>query len=328
MLGLFKNPPKDPSTSWFQRLKTGLKNTGFRLGDLLVGRKIDEKLFEELESALLAADTGITATNDLLGKLRERATSKRLESAEQLKTELQEVLVAALSPLQTRVDFSGARPFVIMLVGVNGAGKTTSIGKIANMMRVQGLSVMLAAGDTFRAAAREQLEAWGRRNEVTVVSQQGADAASVIFDAVQSAKARGIDVVLADTAGRLHTQIHLMEELKKIKRVIGKADPLAPHAVWLVLDANTGQNALAQFKAFDAAIGLTGLVLTKLDGTAKGGVIAAIAQAQADASQVKKGGKPPGKGIVPLAYVGVGEDIDDLRPFDANEFVSALLDRD
>lgn len=326
MLGLFKISQNDSSTSWFQRLKTGLKTTGLRLGDLLVGRKIDAALFEELESALLVADTGVAVTRQLMRSLRERATSKRLESAEQLKTELRELLIEALSPLQTNLDFSGARPFVIMLVGVNGAGKTTSIGKIAHMVRARGLSVMLAAGDTFRAAAREQLEAWGSRNEVTVVSQQGADAASVIFDAVQSAKARGIDVVLADTAGRLHTQNHLMEELKKIKRVIGKADPLAPHAVCLVLDANTGQNALAQFKAFDDAIGLTGIILTKLDGTARGGVIAAIAQAQAEAGRVKQDGKRPGKGFVPLAFVGVGEGIDDLRPFDANEFVSALLD--
>ena len=330
MPGLFKKSPDDTSTSWFQRLKTGLKNTGLRIGDLFVGRKIDAALFEELETALLQADTGVTATRQLMLSLRERAASKRLQSAEQLKTELLEVLVDMISPLETVVDFSGPHPFVIMLVGVNGAGKTTSIGKITHMVRERGLSVMLAAGDTFRAAAREQLEVWGGRNGVTVISQQGADAASVIFDAVQSAKARGIDVVLADTAGRLHTQIQLMEELKKIKRVIGKADLLAPHAVWLVLDANTGQNALAQFNAFDNAIGLTGIVLTKLDGTAKGGVIAAIAQAQRQvgSSQVTQAGKLPGKDRVPVVYVGVGEGIDDLRPFNANEFVSALLDQD
>ncbi len=316
MLGLFKKSAKDPSTSWFDRLKSGLKNTGLRLGDLLSGRKIDEALFAELESALLAADTGVAAAAELILKIRERAAAKRLDTAEQLRAELHDVLVEALSPLQTTVDFRIATPFVIVLAGVNGAGKTTSIGKIASMIRSRGLSVMLAAGDTFRAAAREQLEAWGERNGVTVVSQHGADAASVIFDAVQSAKARGIDVVLADTAGRLHTQAHLMDELKKIKRVIGKADSLAPHAVWLVLDANTGQNALAQFKAFDEALGLTGLILTKLDGTAKGGVIAAIAQAQRHRG-VKR--------HIPVVYIGVGEDIDDLRPFDAGEFVSALL---
>jgi fused signal recognition particle receptor len=329
MLGLFKTPKKDPSTSWFERLKTGLKNTGYRLGDLLVGRKIDEALFEELESALLAADAGVAATAELMRRLRERTLSKRLETAEQLKAELQDVLIEALLPLQTTLNFGGARPFVIMLAGVNGAGKTTSIGKIASLLQAQGLSVMLAAGDTFRAAAREQLEAWGKRNKITVVSQQGADAASVIFDAVQSAKAREIDVVIADTAGRLHTQVHLMEELKKIKRVIGKADVSAPHAVWLVLDANTGQNALAQFKAFDEALGLTGLILTKLDGTAKGGVIAAIAQAQhaTGAGRKKSPDDRPDKRPVPVVFIGVGEGIDDLRPFSANEFVAALLDQ-
>lgn len=330
MLGLFKKPQKDPSTSWFERLKSGLKNTGNRLGDLLVGRKIDEALFEDLESALLSADTGLPATDELILKLRERATSKRLETADQLKAELHEVLVEALTPLQTAVDLGTTRPFVIMLAGVNGAGKTTSIGKIACLLQARGLSVMLAAGDTFRAAAREQLEEWGKRNNITVVSQQGADAASVIFDAVQSARARGIDVVLADTAGRLHTQIHLMEELKKIKRVIGKADAQAPHAIWLVLDANTGQNALAQFKAFDEALGLTGLILTKLDGTAKGGVITAIAQLQGNsrASRSTISASIARRSVVPVVYVGVGEGIDDLRPFNADEFVSALLNQD
>ncbi len=330
MLGLFKSPPNDSSRSWFERLRTGLKNTGSRLGDLLVTRKIDEALFEELESALLAADAGVAASSELLHKLRERASRKKLGAAQELKAELHELLVEALTPLQTAIDFHSARPFVIMLVGVNGAGKTTSIGKITNFVRAQGLSVLLAAGDTFRAAAREQLAAWGERNQVTVISQQGADAASVIFDAVQSAKARGIDVVLADTAGRLHTQAHLMEELKKIKRVIAKADPLAPHAIWLVLDANTGQNALVQFRAFDDALGLTGLILTKLDGTAKGGVVTAIAQAQAGAASkqqplVKNG---VAQDVVPVVFVGAGEAMEDLRPFDANEFVSALLDQD
>jgi fused signal recognition particle receptor len=329
MLGLFKSPSKDNSTSWFARLRTGLKNTGLRLGDLLVARRIDEALFEELEAALLAADTGVSATNELLRRLRERVSRKKLSAAQELKTELHELLVEVLAPLQTTMDIHAARPFVIMLAGVNGAGKTTSIGKIAHLIQAQGLSVMLAAGDTFRAAAREQLAAWGERNQVTVISQPGADAASVIFDAVQSAKARGIDVVLADTAGRLHTQSHLMEELKKIKRVIAKADPLAPHAIWLVLDANTGQNALAQFKAFNDALGLTGLILTKLDGTAKGGVITAIAQAQAGAApkQPLAGGRAA-QDAVPVVFIGVGEAMDDLRPFDANEFVSALLDQD
>ena len=329
MLGLFKSAPNESSKSWFDRLKSGLKNTGSRLGGLLGARRIDESLFEELETALLAADTGVTGTNELLRKLRERASGKKLSTAQELKSELHELLVEALKPLQTSLDFKMAKPFVIMLVGVNGAGKTTSIGKITNLVRTQGLSVLLAAGDTFRAAARDQLAAWGDRNKVTVISQEGADAASVIFDAVQSAKAKGIDVVLADTAGRLHTQNHLMEELKKIKRVITKAEPLAPHAIWLVLDANTGQNALAQFKAFDDALGLTGIILTKLDGTAKGGVVTAI-------SQVQKGsGKQPAPNAaaplprrVPVVFIGVGEGLSDLQPFDAYEFVSALLDQD
>ncbi|MFM9968513.1 MAG: signal recognition particle-docking protein FtsY [Burkholderiales bacterium] len=329
MLGIFKKSTDVSSTSWFDRLKTGLKNTGSRLGNLLVGRKIDETLFDELESALLAGDTGVAASEDLLKKLRQRVLSKHLETAEQLKEELHQILVESLKPLQCSVEFGPARPFVIMLAGVNGAGKTTSIGKIAKMASSKGLSVLLAAGDTFRAAAREQLVVWGERNNIAVVSQQGADAASVIFDAVQSAKARGIDVVIADTAGRLHTQIHLMEELKKIKRVIGKADSTAPHAIWLVLDSNTGQNALAQFKAFDEALGLTGLILTKLDGTAKGGVIAAIAQSQVGMASRRAGvathhTRPD---VIPVVFIGVGEGIDDLQPFDASEFVSALLDR-
>ena len=332
MLGLFKSKSKDSSTSdsstsWFARLKTGLKNTGSRIGDLLVAKKIDEALFEELESALIAADTGVAASSELLHKLRERASRKKLSAATELKSELHELLVEALAPLQTTLDFHTAKPFVIMLAGVNGAGKTTSIGKIAHLIQAQGLSVMLAAGDTFRAAAREQLAAWGERNKVSVISQPGADAASVIFDAVQAAKARGIDVVLADTAGRLHTQMHLMAELSKIKRVIAKADPLAPHAIWLVLDANTGQNALAQFKAFDETLGLTGLILTKLDGTAKGGVVTAIAKAQASTSQAPGSGHK-GQRMVPVVFIGVGETMEDLRPFNADEFVSALLDQD
>jgi fused signal recognition particle receptor len=318
MLGLFKSSGKKDAGSgegWLDRLKVGLKATGSRIGGLLSGRSIDESLFEELESALLLADAGVSATADLMSKLRERARREHLETAEQLKAELAAVLVELLEPLQAEIDTDTARPFIVMLTGVNGTGKTTSIGKITRLLQSEGMSVLLAAGDTFRAAAREQLAAWGERNAVTVISQQGGDPAAVIFDAVQAARSRGVDVVLADTAGRLPTQLHLMEELRKVKRVIAKADPTAPHAIWLVLDANTGQNGLAQFKAFDDTLGLTGLILTKLDGSAKGGILAAIAHAQSDS-----------RSKVPVVFVGVGEGLDDLRPFNAREFVSALLD--
>ena len=254
---------------------------------------------------------------ELIQRLRERARAARIENAEQLKTELKKLLIELLEPLQATLQLRAARPFVIMLAGVNGTGKTTTIGKLAHYLKSQGLMVLLAAGDTFRAAAREQLAAWGERNGVAVVSQQGGDSAAVIFDAVQAARSRSIDVVLADTAGRLPTQLHLMDELKKIKRVMAKADPAAPHAVWLVLDANTGQNGLAQFQAFDQALGLTGLILTKLDGSAKGGILAAIARSQGEDRRLHP---------VPIVFVGLGEGLDDLRPFNAREFVSALLD--
>jgi fused signal recognition particle receptor len=304
----------ESSPGWFDRLKAGLKKTGSQLEGLFTGRRIDEALFEELETALLSADAGVEATEHLIGALRERARTKRLENADDLKRELEELLVELLQPLEAAIDIGAQRPFVIMMAGVNGTGKTTSIGKLAKFLQGQELSVLLAAGDTFRAAAREQLTAWGERNAVPVISQAEGDSAAVIFDAIQAARARNIDVVLADTAGRLPTQLHLMEELKKVKRVAAKAEPTAPHEVWLVLDANTGQNALAQFKAFDDALGLTGLILTKLDGTAKGGVIAAIARAR------RKSAKP-----VPIVFIGVGEGLDDLWPFDARNFVSALL---
>ncbi len=329
MLGLFKpsakaTPEAAPEaaekekSSWLQRLKGGLKATGSRIGGLLGGRRIDEALFEELEEALLMADAGVQSSAELIGELRKRARAAGLETAEQLKEELKQLLVELLQPLEADVDLRAANPFVIMLAGVNGTGKTTSIGKLAHYFQVQGLSVLLAAGDTFRAAAREQLAAWGERNGVAVIAQQGGDPAAVVFDAVQAARSRSIDIVLADTAGRLPTQLHLMDELKKIKRVIAKADPTAPHAVWLVLDANTGQNGLAQFRAFDEALRLTGLILTKLDGSAKGGILAAIARER----RAGNGATPP----VPIVFVGVGEGLDDLRPFDAREFVSALLD--
>jgi len=294
--------------SWAARLKDGLTKTRSRLSGLFGGEAIDPALFETLEAALLASDVGVEATRFLIAGLRERA--RRLQTAEQLKAELRAMLVETLGPLEQPLDLSGKKPCVVMLAGVNGSGKTTSIGKLARYFQNRGLSVLLAAGDTFRAAAREQLAAWGEKNAVAVVAQSGGDPGAVVFDAIAAARSREIDVVIADTAGRLPTQLHLMEEISRIKRIIAKAEPGAPHEVWLVLDANTGQNALTQVKAFDDALDLTGLILTKLDGTAKGGVVCAIARQHP----------------LPLRFVGVGEGIDDLRPFVADEFVSALLD--
>jgi len=299
--------------SWTAGLKAGLTRTRSQLSGLFRGRTIDPALFEELEAALLASDAGVDATRFLLAGLRERAS--RVETAEKLRSELQAMLVEMLAPLEQALDFEGKRPRVIMLAGVNGAGKTTTAGKLARYLHNHGLSVLLAAGDTFRAAAREQLVAWGEKNGVAVVAQSGGDPGSVAFDAVAAARARGIDVVIADTAGRLPTQLHLMEEVKKIKRVIAKAEAGAPHEVWLVLDANVGQNALTQVRAFDEALGLTGLILTKVDGSAKGGALCAIALSRGPRLQP-----------LPLRFLGVGEGIDDLRPFAAREFVSALLD--
>lgn len=309
--------PPEQKSSWFSRLRSGLKKTGASLGAIFVPRRIDEALFEELETALLSADAGLEATEHLLKGLRQRVKRDRLETSDQLKAALAEELTTLLKPLEVPLDPTLAKPFVMMIAGVNGAGKTTSIGKLAKFFREQNLTVLLAAGDTFRAAAREQLAAWGERNGVTVISQDNADPAAVIFDAVGAARARGIDVVIADTAGRLPTQLHLMEELRKVKRVIGKAQADAPHEVMIVLDANNGQNALKQVEAFDGALGVTGIVLTKLDGTAKGGVVAAIALARS---------KQPGRGPIPLRFVGVGEGLDDLRPFVAADFARALLD--
>ncbi|HRP95396.1 MAG TPA: signal recognition particle-docking protein FtsY [Rhodocyclaceae bacterium] len=298
-----------------ERLKAGLSRTRQQLGGGLASlfgrRKIDEDLLEELETTLLMADCGVEATQFLIDELRKRWKRDRLETADQLQQALSEALLTVLEPLERPLDLGAHAPFIIMIAGVNGSGKTTSIGKLAKYFQAQGKSVLLAAGDTFRAAAREQLQTWGERNNVTVIAQDSGDSAAVIFDAVNAAKARGIDIVLADTAGRLPTQLHLMEEIAKVRRVIAKAQAGAPHEVLLVLDANIGQNALAQVKAFDAAIGVTGLVLTKLDGTAKGGVVAAIAR------QSPK----------PLRFIGVGEGIDDLRPFCAREFVDALFAR-
>jgi fused signal recognition particle receptor len=302
------------ATSWAARLKAGLARTrevlNTDLGTLISGRRIDEALFEELEIALLAADCGVEATRDLIEELRASAKRERLEDGTALRTALRAALLKRLAPLERRLDTGRYKPCVIVVAGVNGGGKTTSIGKLAKWLQGGGSKVMLAAGDTFRAAAREQLAAWGERNGVPVIGQQGGDPGAVVFDAIGAAKARGIDVLIADTAGRLPTQLHLMEEIKKVKRVIAKAMPGAPHETLLVLDAGTGQNALAQVKAFDDALGLTGLVLTKLDGSAKGGVILAIAKSNP----------------VPLLFVGVGEGIDDLRPFAASDFVGALID--
>ncbi|MDA0234634.1 MAG: signal recognition particle-docking protein FtsY, partial [Proteobacteria bacterium] len=268
--------------SWTERLKAGLARTRNQIGGGLASlfglRKIDEDLLEELESTLLMADCGVDATQHLIDDLRRRWKRDRLETADQLQKALADGLHEIIAPLEAPLEVAGHRPFIIMIAGVNGSGKTTSIGKLAKYFQAHGKSVLLAAGDTFRAAAREQLMTWGERNNVTVVAQDSGDAAAVIFDAINAARARKIDVVLADTAGRLPTQLHLMEEIAKVRRVIAKADPSGPHEVLLVLDANIGQNALAQVKAFDKAIGVTGLVVTKLDGTAKGGVLAAIAR--------------------------------------------------
>jgi len=308
-----------PRLGWAQRLKQGLAKTRDKLGGQLsglfgVGRKIDAELFEELETILITADVGVDATHALLDTLQKKVRREGLTEASDLQAALKQALVDLLTPLQAPLDVTPHKPFILMLAGVNGAGKTTTIGKLAKLYQSQGLSVLLAAGDTFRAAAREQLQVWGERNNVTVVSQEKGDSAAVIFDAIQAARARSIDVVLADTAGRLPTQLHLMEEIKKVKRVIEKTAPGAPHEVLLVLDANTGQNAVTQVKAFDDALGVTGLALTKLDGTAKGGAIAAIAHACSARSRP-----------IPVRYIGVGEGLDDLRPFDAREFVEAVF---
>ena len=305
------SPEAARQSSWTARLRQGLAKTRSRLSGLFGGRAIDAALYEELETALLACDVGVDATRLLLEGLRKRAGGAR--TAEELRSLLRALLVELLSPLERPLNLPSARPCIILLAGVNGAGKTTSAGKLARLFRNQGHSVLLAAGDTFRAAAREQLSAWGERNDVAVVSQTGGNPGAVVFDAIAAARARGSDLVIADTAGRLPTQMHLMEEVSKIKRVVAKAEQGAPHEIWLVIDANTGQNALAQVRAFDEALGLTGLILTKLDGTAKGGVVCAIALARS---------RQP----LPIRFLGVGESADDLRPFVAAEFAAALLD--
>jgi fused signal recognition particle receptor len=297
--------------SWSERLKAGLGLSRDKLSGAISGafrrRVLDEQALEELESALLMADVGVEATDHLLADLQLRY--RRAGADADPRALLRAAFADLIRPLEHTVDIPATRPFVVMLAGVNGAGKTTSIGKLAKWLQQRQLSVLLAAGDTFRAAAREQLAAWGERNGVAVIQQAGGDPGAVMFDAVNAARSRGIDVVLADTAGRLPTQGNLMDELRKIRRVLAKARDGAPDETWLVLDANTGQNGLAQVRAFDAAVGLTGLILTKLDGSAKGGIVAAIARQHP----------------IPLKFIGVGEGLDDLRPFRADEFVDALL---
>ena len=294
---------------WLDRLRGGLRKTGASITQVFTGTRIDDALYEELEAALLMADTGVKATEFLLQDLKRRVKDRKATDPQQVKTLLADAVADLLKPLEKSLIVGQHEPTVIMVVGVNGAGKTTSIGKLTRHLADAEQSVLLAAADTFRAAAREQLAVWADRNRVEIVSQEGADPAAVTFDAVSAGKARRRDVVIADTAGRLPTQVHLMEELKKIRRVIAKADATAPHEVLLVVDGNTGQNALAQVRAFDDALQLTGLIVTKLDGTAKGGVLAAIARERP----------------VPVYFIGVGEKLEDLETFKAREFAQALL---
>ena len=295
------------------RLRQGLARTSSNLTSLFTGTRIDEALFEELETALLVSDAGVETTKFLLEGLRARVREQRLTDGTQVREALRGLITGILSPLERPIDIDRAAPLVVMITGVNGAGKTTSIGKLAHHLQREGKTILLAAGDTFRAAAREQLAEWGLRNGVQVVSQQGGDPAAVAFDAVSAGRARQTGVVIIDTAGRLPTQTHLMDELRKIHRVLGKSMPGAPHESLLVLDGNTGQNMLAQVKAFDEAVGLTGLIVTKLDGTAKGGALVALAHTRRD--------RP-----IPVYFIGVGEGLDDLQAFSATEFASALLD--
>jgi len=298
---------------WLSRLKTGLTKTRVNIVGLFSGGVVDEEFLEELELALIGADVGVATAAHLIDALRARVKLHGLLTQDEVRRALSDELTSLLAPAEGRIDFSKARPLVIMVAGVNGAGKTTSIGKLAKWLANQRKSVLLAAGDTFRAAAREQLAIWGARNDVEVIAQSGGDPAAVVFDAVSAAKARGVDVLIADTAGRLPTQQHLMEELKRIKRAQEKAMPGAPHQIILIIDGTNGQNALAQVQAFDDAVGLTGLIITKLDGTAKGGVLAAIVEAR------YRQGRP-----LPILFIGVGEALDDLQPFVARDFADAL----
>ncbi|UOD50799.1 signal recognition particle-docking protein FtsY [Orrella daihaiensis] len=303
--------PESASQSWMSRLRQGLARTS--IGGIFTGSKVDESLYDELESALIMSDAGVQASTTLIEALRQTVRKERLQSAQEVREALTDVLTEHLRALEKPFEVGAIKPLVVMIAGVNGAGKTTSIGKLAHALQAGGARVLLAAGDTFRAAAREQLIEWGNRNHVAVIAQEGGDPAAVAFDAVTAGHARHMDVVMVDTAGRLPTQLHLMEELKKIRRVIHKADQTAPHEVLLVVDGNTGQNALAQVKAFDTALNLTGLIVTKLDGTAKGGVLAALASGA-------QGCRP-----IPVYWIGVGEQLEDLQPFVAREFAQAML---
>ncbi len=317
---MLSDPARKNEGPIWQRLKQGLGKTRGRLaegvGNLLLGeRRIDEDILEELETALLLTDAGVDATQQIVGELSARVKRRALNDTVALHRALGALLKEKLAPLQKPFEVGTSRPFVLLFVGVNGAGKTTTIGKLASRLQGDGLSVLLAAGDTFRAAAVQQLQAWGERNGVAVIAQsQGADSASVLYDAVHAARARGFDVLLADTAGRLQARINLMEELRKIRRVVERLDASAPHEVLLVLDGGSGQNALGQVAEFDAAVGVTGIVITKLDGSARAGVVFAIAE------QLRRAGR-----TIPVYFIGVGEGQDDLRPFDADAFVDALL---
>ncbi len=303
---------ENKKTGWLERLKSGLHRTRVNIIGLFTGGKVDEDFLEELEFALISADMGVSTVAELLTKLRDTIQLKGLKTQDEVRDALREEIVALLKPAQGSIDLNRTKPLVMMMVGVNGAGKTTSIGKISKWLSAQGKSVLLAAGDTFRAAAREQLAVWGERNRVEVISQTGGDPAAVAFDAVSAGKARGSDVVIVDTAGRLTTQTRLMEELKRIARSQNKSLEGAPHEVILVIDGTNGQNALAQVKAFDEAVPLTGLIITKLDGTAKGGVLVAISRMRAE-------------NPIPIYFIGVGESIEDLQPFNAEEFARALI---
>lgn len=298
--------------SWLSRLSAGLAKTRGSLTALFTGVRVDEALFDELETALLTSDAGVATTDWLLEALKRAVRQERLSDSQAVRERLRVLIMQLLQPLEAPLDIDRAQPLVVMVAGVNGAGKTTSIGKLARHLQREGKSVLLAAGDTFRAAAREQLAQWGERNGVEVIAQQGGDPAAIAFDAVSAGRARGTGVVIIDTAGRLPTQLHLMDELRKIKRVLGKASEGSPHEVLLVLDGNTGQNMLAQVAAFDEALALTGLVITKLDGTAKGGALLALAHTRRD--------RP-----IPVYFIGVGETLEDLEAFSAGEFAQALL---
>ncbi|MDA9913370.1 signal recognition particle-docking protein FtsY [Methylophilaceae bacterium] len=308
------SPNKEEKLSFAEKIKQGLKKTrdaiSKNLSSLSFTKKIDQEFYDELEMTLIAADVGYAATQQIITQLKERVKKENLEDGSELKNLLKKILSELLKQIEKPLIHIETTPFVILVVGVNGAGKTTTIGKLTKLLLDEGKSVLIAAGDTFRAAAKEQLQVWGNRNNVTVISQNTGDPSAVIFDAMQSAKAKGIDIVIADTAGRLPTQKHLIDELAKIKKVIQKFDETAPHETILVLDANTGQNAINQIKVFNEAVSLTGLIMTKLDGTAKGGIVAAIAKEQP----------------IPLRFIGVGEKIDDLKIFSAEDYVEGMLE--